>query len=101
LSGEGAELGRLELCSDACYLGNTTTGQLDADDVRVGAELGEHIRVDVKTGDDAREVVDQDGNERGISKLKSRSDTGRFRSIAILASWKNSTIASSFMAKWK
>ncbi|KIH92298.1 hypothetical protein SPBR_02446 [Sporothrix brasiliensis 5110] len=57
-------LGR-KLCAHARHLGNAAARQLDADNVGVPAEAGEHVRVDVEPGHDAGEVVDEHGQRRG------------------------------------
>lgn len=76
LAREREELARVELGAHARDLGDAAAGELDADDVGVLAEAGEHVRVDVEAGGDAREVVDDDGDQGGGGELLEEADDG-------------------------
>ena len=50
-------------------LADAAAGELGADDVGVGGECADHVRVEVDTGCDGGEVVDHDGDGGGIGDL--------------------------------
>lgn len=76
LAGEGEELVGFELRRHARHLGDAAARQLDADDVGVLAQRGEHLRVDVEAGHDAGEVVDDDGDGAGVGELPEKGQDG-------------------------
>ena len=51
-------------------LADAAAGELGADDVGVGGECADHVRVEVDAGGDGGEVVDHDGDGGGVGDLE-------------------------------